>query len=60
MNIGRPPRVDYAPGAPCQLKVEISSDLKRAVVHSAETNDRRLQDEVALALDEWIDRHATS
>jgi hypothetical protein len=58
--MGRPPQIDYAPGAPCSLTVAIEPALKREIVESAASNDRRISDEVALALDEWVDRHATS
>jgi hypothetical protein len=51
---GRPPRIDYEPGSSCQLKVEITSELKRGLVQSAERNERRISDEVALALDSWL------
>jgi hypothetical protein len=51
---GRPARLDYEPGARCQLNVELPPALKRDLVERAERNEHRLRDEVCLALASWV------
>jgi hypothetical protein len=55
LRAGRPARLDYEPGALCQLNVEMSPILKREIVERAERNENRLSDEVALALSSWCE-----
>jgi hypothetical protein len=45
LRAGRPARLDYEPGALCQLNVEMSPVLKREIVERAERNENRLSDE---------------
>jgi len=52
---GRPARLDYEPGERCQLNVVLPPLLKRDLVEHAERNERRLRDEVRLALSSWCE-----
>jgi hypothetical protein len=56
VKTGRPPQLDYEPGALCQLRVDISPALKREIVEQAERNEHRISDEVVLALGSWVGR----
>jgi hypothetical protein len=52
---GRPARLEYESGERCQLNVELPPTLKRDLVEHAERNERRLRDEVRLALSSWCE-----
>jgi hypothetical protein len=52
---GRPPRIDYAEDeAVVQLNVLVPVSVKRALVSFADSDERRLCDEVRVALGSWI------
>jgi hypothetical protein len=55
LRAGRTARLDYEPGALCQLNVEMSPVLKREIVERAERNENRLSDEVRMALASWCE-----
>jgi hypothetical protein len=55
---GRPARLEYGPGERVQLNVELTPELKRYLVERAELHERRLRDEVRLALASWCERNA--
>jgi hypothetical protein len=50
---GRPARLEYEECDRCQLNVELTPELKRYLVEHAERHERRLRDEVCLALFSW-------
>jgi hypothetical protein len=53
---GRPARLEYEPGERVQLNVELTPELKRHLVEHAELHERRLRDEVRLALFSWCEQ----